>query len=280
MTTDLVNWTQLLMSLQDAIGKTTFYPLMNKFLSEVAFLDEILVLEFIPSTNAQLIWQNTKTDGEQLDIYLTKAFVLDPFYTLGRERKGNGFFHLNDISAEHNKSYPNYFNQYLRLLKIKDEIGFLIQLPTNNAFVHIEMARFQTSEPFTKNELDVFNDLFPQVERLVIAHHKELHKQMSLDDFETSYVEDFHRLFGTETLTPREHDVSLLMLQGYSVKAIASQLSIGDETIKMHRKNIYAKLGLNSQPELLALFIELLVMIEPPVLRDPLVEYLNKRWVA
>ncbi|MDU0113241.1 LuxR C-terminal-related transcriptional regulator [Psychrosphaera aquimarina] len=280
MTTNLVNWTKLLMALQDAIGKTTFYPLMNKFLSEVAHLDEILVLEFIPNTHAQLIWQNKKIIGDQLDVYLTKAFVLDPFYTLGREKKGNGFFRLNDISAEHNRHYPNYFNQYFRLLKIKDEVGFLIQLPTNNAFVHIEMARFQRSESFSNSELDVFNELFPQVERLVVAHHKELHKQMRYDEFETSYVEDFHRLFGTETLTPREHDVCLLMLQGYSVKAIAGQLSIGDETIKMHRKNIYAKLGLNSQPELLALFIELLVMIEPPVLCDPLIEYLNKRWVA
>jgi DNA-binding CsgD family transcriptional regulator len=36
---------------------------------------------------------------------------------------------------------------------------------------------------------------------------------------------------------------------------VAEQLSISPGTVKIHRKNIYAKLGIGSQSELLGLFI-------------------------
>ena len=83
-------------------------------------------------------------------------------------------------------------------------------------------------------------------------------------------VDDFQRCFGSEVCTTRERDVLNMMLEGHCVKAIARQLKLGLETVKMHRKNLYAKLGISSHPELLALFIELLASSEAPVLRDPL----------
>ncbi len=59
--------------------------------------------------------------------------------------------------------------------------------------------------------------------------------------------------FGTQ-ITTRESDVLRLLLSGFSNKEIAGKLSLSTETIKVHRRNIYAKLNIKSQSELFARF--------------------------
>ena len=50
-----------------------------------------------------------------------------------------------------------------------------------------------------------------------------------------------------DALSPREVDVLRLIAGGNANKAIASQLSIAEETVKGHVKNILAKLGANDR---------------------------------
>lgn len=58
---------------------------------------------------------------------------------------------------------------------------------------------------------------------------------------------------GTQ-ITARENDVLKLLLSGFSNKEIAGKLSLSTETIKVHRRNIYAKLNIKSQAELFSRF--------------------------
>ena len=52
---------------------------------------------------------------------------------------------------------------------------------------------------------------------------------------------------GEETLTPREVQVLRLVAQGNRNKQVAAHLSIADETVRMHMKNILSKLGANDR---------------------------------
>ncbi len=61
---------------------------------------------------------------------------------------------------------------------------------------------------------------------------------------------------GRGALTTREIEVAMLSLSGFSSRAMAEKLSISFETVRAHRKHIYAKLGIGSQSELFALFYE------------------------
>ncbi|MCY1462194.1 Tetrathionate response regulatory protein TtrR [compost metagenome] len=56
-------------------------------------------------------------------------------------------------------------------------------------------------------------------------------------------------------MSPRERQVARLVLQGYANSAIAELLGIQRGTVKVHRKNLYDKLEIGSQAELLAVFI-------------------------
>ena len=52
-----------------------------------------------------------------------------------------------------------------------------------------------------------------------------------------------------DALTPREREVFVLAAKGLSNKEAAEVLGIGAETVKMHKANAYAKLGVQSSLE-------------------------------
>ena len=52
-------------------------------------------------------------------------------------------------------------------------------------------------------------------------------------------------------LSPREHDVCLLLGRGRNRQFVADELGISLETAKTHATNVYRKLGVHSQQELL-----------------------------
>ncbi len=54
-------------------------------------------------------------------------------------------------------------------------------------------------------------------------------------------------------LTPRETDVLTLLARGRDVVFIAGKLGIARNTVNVHRRSIYAKLGIHSQQELLTM---------------------------
>jgi DNA-binding NarL/FixJ family response regulator len=55
-----------------------------------------------------------------------------------------------------------------------------------------------------------------------------------------------------QSLTSREQDVLSLLVRGFSYKLIASELTVGLETVRYHIKNIYVKLHVNSKSEAVA----------------------------
>ena len=54
-------------------------------------------------------------------------------------------------------------------------------------------------------------------------------------------------------LTPRERDVLVLLAQNYRAPYIAEKLVVSQSTVKTHMRNLYGKLGVHSQAELLLL---------------------------
>ncbi len=53
------------------------------------------------------------------------------------------------------------------------------------------------------------------------------------------------------SLTPREHDLFLLLLEGFTLKESAAQLSVKYSTANTHMTSIYKKLDVNSRAELI-----------------------------
>jgi DNA-binding CsgD family transcriptional regulator len=63
---------------------------------------------------------------------------------------------------------------------------------------------------------------------------------------------------GEGLLTDREREITQLLLRGHSTKSIACALRIAPGTVMVHKRNLFAKLGITSQFELFSRFIDAL----------------------
>lgn len=64
-------------------------------------------------------------------------------------------------------------------------------------------------------------------------------------------VSNYDSLPLLEQLTPRERQIALLLLQGYTNQQIAAALNISGNTMKTHSRNIYTKLNVANKRELM-----------------------------
>ncbi len=75
------------------------------------------------------------------------------------------------------------------------------------------------------------------------------------DDVHRRLTECFDK-FGQSVLTRRERQISQLLLRGHSSKSVARELKIAPGTVMVHKRNLFAKLGISSQYELFSLLID------------------------
>lgn len=64
-------------------------------------------------------------------------------------------------------------------------------------------------------------------------------------------------IFRARGLTPRECEVALLLLRGYSTRAIAEQLGVSEHTAISHIRNMLAKFGVSTRKAFLASMVDL-----------------------
>ena len=82
-----------------------------------------------------------------------------------------------------------------------------------------------------------------------------------------------HQVFAPSRLLGTDADPHSLALSA----AEAERLGISEDTVKTHRKNLYAKLDIATQVELFSLFIASLAQAQEGLSKDPLESYLRRR---
>ena len=84
----------------------------------------------------------------------------------------------------------------------------------------------------------------------------EKSKQASAQAARKQLEKQCEQLSAQFDLTPREQEILLLLAQNYRAPYIAERLVVSQSTVKTHMRNLYAKLGVHSQAELLLLVEE------------------------
>ncbi|MEH6443531.1 MAG: helix-turn-helix transcriptional regulator [Oceanospirillaceae bacterium] len=209
---------------------------------------------------------------KHIEQYLHSAYLLDPFYRLAADAPTQGVYSLKDVAPDGFKQSELY-RVYYRLVNFGDEICLIIPVD-NELSIQISLSRKDDKPRFNNAEHALITRLFITVQAILLKWW-HANKQQNKDTFLDSHLESALRHFGSSVLTQRESQILQLILRGYAAKYIAQKLTISAETIKHHRKNIYAKLDINSQAELFHLFIDSLRMVTPDSPADPLTNYLK-----
>jgi DNA-binding CsgD family transcriptional regulator len=105
--------------------------------------------------------------------------------------------------------------------------------------------------------------LAPILTALIEQHWAGLAAAGGADDI-TAGVQDALALRHGIRLSQRQAEVALMILQGHSTPSIGLRLGLSAQTVKVFRRQLYAKCNISSQAELFALLVPLLNLLGKP----------------
>ncbi|WP_430447598.1 MAG: LuxR C-terminal-related transcriptional regulator [Pseudomonas piscis] len=190
-----------------------------------------------------------------VDDYQTGPYLLDPLYLACSNRLHQGLHSLKELAPDH-FYLSEYFLSYYHRLGLTEEIAFFVDLDDSSTGV-LSLMRSSEHSDFNDQERQLL-ECAEQVVRLVVrsawSQHRLSNPRPALE-MDHAIRQAFER-FGEGLLTLRECEIARLLLRGHSNDSIAQQLFISSGTVKIHRKNLYTKLEIGSQSELLGLFLD------------------------
>ena len=245
-----------------SLKKNDFSFYLNRWLRTLANHDNTTILAYFRDETPQILLTDSETIAVHQNmshVYLSGAYLLDPFYELHNSGADTNLYRMSDIAPDQ-FSRNQYFLEYYQRTTIIDEIAFLIW-PSPQISIHVCLGRdVKSQRRFTIREISSTKQVLPIVETLVCKHWGNL--RFSSDDHGENVLERMVRLV-SEThninLTKRQAEVALLVLRGHSSASIGLRLEISPQTVKVFRKQLYRKCNISSQAELFALVTPLLV---------------------
>lgn len=249
-----------------AIHTDQFPSILWKVCSNAVQFDGTVTYAYNGDTPPIELYRNESSD--QLDDYQSKAFLLDPFFHACKSGIEPGVHHLKALAPDH-FFRSEYYRTYYSKTKIIDEIGIFIPLSdehANETTIIVSLSRLEGSARFGKKEIESLMHIEPVISAAIIHHWRnpkifELTNPPAKGSYDALpvRVQGATNKLGKPSLTKRESEVVSLILRGYSSVSISAMLNISVSTVKVHRKNIYAKLHISSQAELFSMFLPLLV---------------------
>ncbi|MEM6375873.1 MAG: helix-turn-helix transcriptional regulator [Pseudomonadota bacterium] len=205
-----------------------------------------------------------------IEAYLGGAYLLDPFYTLFQERSEDFVAPLEHCAPDDFKR-SEYWRKFYRDTGLLDECGLLINLSPEAALLISLGSRSEAIKPDAR----VWRQLEALLPMIAVLSRRAWPNPTS-EGAKTApqigrHIERAVDAFGRSVLSAREAQTLQLILRGHSSKSIARILGNAPETVRAHRKRVYAKLGVASQGALFSAFLDA-VSASPHEFRgDPLV---------
>jgi len=265
---DWNKWHQNLAKVLHSTDQTNGLTVLLYALENLVNASSGLVTKYVTGEKPDITHQRLlASESKQLQIssYSSGAYLLDPFYRLAYDLNETGVFTLKQV-APNGFTESEYYRRFYSQLDIQDEVCLIIR-PEDDVIFSLSLARLGGNVEFSAEEIFTLETVFSVVQAILtnwyLANNSRKTDQLSWQ------LDEALKQFGSSVLTKKECEVLHLTLQGYSVKSIAEKLENATETIKYHRKNLYRKLDINSQPELFNLFITALKELPKGLTVDP-----------
>ncbi len=195
-------------------------------------------------------------------LYQEGPYLLDPFFLASRDKVAPGLYRLRELAPD--RFYQSeYFRSYYTKTGLSEEIGFFVVLPEGVSVV-VSLMRSGERQVFSEKEMERLRLVEPFVRATAEFNWQHLSEaftpkgQEQSEDILERYIDTLFQSSAPLLLSLREREVVGLVLRGHSSDSIAKRLGIAPGTVKVHRKNIYSKLGITSQSELFSIFLNAL----------------------
>ncbi|MEP2028193.1 MAG: helix-turn-helix transcriptional regulator [Paracoccaceae bacterium] len=260
----------------EQVGKDGFWPALHELIFQVA--GHQMTSVFVYRQNEPPVRLYDSEGGaarDELHGILVKAgYLISPYYNgLIRTSAASGFYHIDAVAPDAFRQ-SKYFEVYYGRKEVEDEGMFLC--PMNDGSTIVVMVERHKQKPrFDATALASLQDIHSLVQTLVQQHHERSRGSSTTQEASAFRLATIS--FGSEVLSRREREVAMLMLQGHSSKSAARELDISPETERVHRRRLYAKLGVTSHSEMFWLFLQAADYLEQSGQGDPLLAYLRHK---
>lgn len=242
------------------LGRPEFETALWRMFQILARPDNMLVLAYSDGGPALELFRragNERVFARLQSTYLAGAFRLSPFYGLHLQRAQEGLYRLRDIAPDafqRSRFHVEYFGQ----TTIIDELAFTVWLGAGLSLNLFLGRDGQSGKLFSATEIAACRRIAPVVAELARAQWPvpKLAAQPA-EDTPARLAVAAERTLGI-ALSPRQAQVALLILKGHSTLSIGLHLGVSPQTVKVFRKQLYARCRISSQAELFALMLPLL----------------------
>lgn len=251
-------WNGTLASLIASEGEADFAARIETALKTVLDFDVFMVFGYHGASRPTAHYYNIDRDraATVIEAYAAGPYLLDPFYAAAADTAVKGVRRLRDMAPDQFYN-SEYFRRHYALTNIRDEVGIVCR-PVRSYGVVVSFTRPVGSPAFGRRDLAVVHAVEPVIRLLVERHYAnsgatDRHQEQNRTSPDA--INSCLDRMADGLLTPREIEITSLILRGHSNTSISERLGIAEGTVKIHRKNIYHKLEISSQAELFARFI-------------------------
>lgn len=201
-----------------------------------------------------------------LELYLDGTYILNPVYNAYLGGLKAGVYRLRELAPD-NYFSSDHYRQFKVQQRADEELGYRTYgwpAGMEELVVTVELSNDVLAEIslYWPSSLGGFSDddcdLLRTIEPLIGAIYRRIWQHFKKDTEQVKRPAPLELLlgdFGKSRLSPRECEVAHMILKGHSSESISRNLGISITTVKTHRQNLYAKLGLSTQQELFSLFL-------------------------
>lgn len=240
-----------------ACGTPDFGARLVTLLQRVVAFEWWMVMVYRLHAHPQMLAENFTGSWRErgLTTYVNAYYLLDPFYLVSLALTRPEVCRLVDIAPDGFRD-SEYHRAHYATGRIGDEVNCLYPLEPGITLA-VSLERSEPGPRFDEADVARLEALQPVLAAIARQHWRAAHASGSAVELALGHVvQAAAESFGQDVLTPRECEVVKLVLRGYSTKSASQALGISPGTVKVHRENIYAKLGVSSQAELFNLFID------------------------
>lgn len=249
-----------------SLGNANFPEALGHFVKKTIGFDNFIIIAYHKDINPEELYRESNAPivyEKMQSHYLKAAYLLDPFYHAINNGIKKGIHCIFDLAPDQFKQ-TSYFYEYYRETTLIDEFCLFSRLSHETSLTAC-FGRDKTSGiKFGKTEIKKIKS-YENILSALCEQHWRSYQPKEGKNIGMPPVKQRLRTIMKEqhgiSLSPRQTEVALYILQGHSSLSISLNLNISKETVKVFRKQLYLKCNISSQAELFALLMPIFSML-------------------
>ena len=245
-----------------ALGTPALPQHFSTLVKRLAAFDNLIIIAYHGEHRPAVLYREYTDPVVYLPMdsqYLGGDYLLDPFYREHLKGDVQGIRRLKDIAPDHFRR-THYYKNYYQQTTLLDEVAVFANVNESDTITACLGRDRSSGKPFHHRELEKLHQYENTLSSLLKKHWQDYRFEGVSKAAPAPLEERLREALNQQhsiRLSPRQAEVALFILRGHSSLSISLHLEVSLQTVKVFRRQLYAKCCISSQAELFALLMPL-----------------------